>query len=105
IQSEFQGFGKDLAKELLYQMKENEEKGHSEIFNHFLHPYIKNEYQPTLTEQENRTSFTALPYSSLLGETESFDYLYELLDAYSKNKAEKDRFHQQTNDLIQILNN
>lgn len=105
IQSQFQGFGKDSAKELLYQMKENEEKSHSEIFNHFLQPYIKNEYQPTLTEQENRTSFTALPYSSIQGEKESFDYLYELLDDYYENKAEKDRVHQQTNDLIQILNN
>src|SRR5699024_11621618 len=43
--------------------------------------------------------------SSIQGEKESFDYLYELLDDYYENKAEKDRVHQQTNDLIQILNN
>src|SRR5699024_5251431 len=105
IQSQFQGFGKDSAKELLYQMKENEEKSHSEIFNHFLQPYIKNEYQPTLTEQENRTSFTALPYSSIQGEKESFHYLYELLDDYYENKEENDRYQPVTDDLIEILNN
>lgn len=74
-------------------------------FNQFLQPYRENQYQPTLTEQGNRSSFTALPYSSIEGEKESFDYLSELLDEYYESKAEKDRVHQQTNDLSQILKN
>ena len=105
IQSLFQGFGKDSAVELLYQIENNKEEKHLNRFNQFLQPYRENQYQPTLTEQGNRSSFTALPYSSIEGEKESFDYLSELLDEYYESKAEKDRVHQQTNDLSQILKN
>lgn len=105
IQSQFQGFGKDSATELLYQIEKNTDENHLETFVRFLQPYINNQYEPTLTEQGNRTFFTALPYSSIEGEKESFEYLYELLDAYYENKAEKDRVHQQTNDLSQLLKN
>lgn len=105
IQSTFQGFGRDSAKELLYQIDKHEHLSPTDIFHSFLKPYVENQYQPTLTEEENRSSFTALPYSSIEGEKEAFETLYELLDAYYENRAEKDRVHQQTNDLSQLLNN
>lgn len=105
IQSTFQGFGRDSAKELLHQIDKNEHLNQTEIFHRFLKPYVENQYQPTLTEEGNRASFTALPYSSIKGEKEQFETLYELLDEYYENRAEKDRVHQQTNDLSQILNN
>jgi len=105
IQSQFQGFGRDSAKELLYQIENNNELTQTETFNTFLKPYIENKYQPTLTEIDNRSTFTALPYLSINGEKEDFEYLYKLLDEYYENKAEKDRVHQQTNDLSQVLKN
>src|SRR5699024_8465248 len=105
IQSRFQGFGRDSAKELLYQIEKNNELTQTETFNTFLKPYIENQYHPTLTEKENRSTFTALSFLSIDGEKENFEYLYELLDEYYENKAEKDRVHQQTNDLSQVLKN
>lgn len=105
IQSQFQGFGRDSAKELLYQMEQQPESTQTEVFKQFLKPYIENSYQPTLTEDNNRSSFTALTYSSVAGEKEEFSSFQALLDEYFENKAERDRVHQQTNDLSQLLKN
>lgn len=105
IQSQFQGFGRDSAKELIAQIDDNLTISHTDAFQVFLKPYVENEYQPTLTEIENRSSFTALPYHSIDGEKVEFGSLSELLDEYYENKAERDRVHQQSNDLSQLLNN
>lgn len=105
IQSQFQGFGRDSAKELIYQINKDTTLSHTEVFQEFLKPYAENIYQPTLTEDGTRTSFTALPYNSIDGEKIAFESLHELLDEYYENKAERDRVHQQSNDLSQLLNN
>lgn len=105
IQSQFQGFGRDSAKELLYQIDTHKDQEDTETFKQFMKPYQENTYVPTLTEDGNRTSFTALPYPSTEGDKESFDSLGDLLDEFYENKAERDRVHQQTNDLSQLLNN
>lgn len=103
IQSQFQGFGKDSALELVEQIEKNPEASTSEVFQQFLKPYQENKLKPTLTRNGNRSSFTAYDYSSIEGEKEYFDTLAELLDEFYENKAERDRVLQQTNDLSQLL--
>lgn len=103
IQSQFQGFGRDSALELVERIEENPDESQTEIFQQFLQPYKDNELKPTLTLDGNRSSFTALDYSSIEGEKEYFDSLADLLDEFYENKAERDRVHQQTNDLSQLL--
>lgn len=105
IQSQFQGFGRDSAKELLQQVEEQVDQSATQSFNNFLKPYRENDYEPTLTLQGKRESFTALSYPSIEGEKESFESFTELLDEYFENKAERDRVNQQTNDLSQLLRN
>ena len=105
IQSQFQGFGRDSAKELLYQMNNQTDENPTEIFQSFLNAYREHQLEPTLTENGNRQSFTALSYPSIEGEKEVFKTLTALLDEYFENKAERDRVHQQTNDLSQVLKN
>jgi predicted ribosome quality control (RQC) complex YloA/Tae2 family protein len=105
IQSQFQGFGRDSAKELLYQIEQNSNQSDTESFKEFLKPYQENTYEPTLTVSGKRESFTALTYPSIEGEKEHFESFSELLDEYFENKAERDRVNQQTNDLSQLLNN
>lgn len=105
IQSQFQGFGRDSAKELLYQLDKQPDLAHTKVFHDFLKPFVEHNLEPTLTEKGNRSNFTALPYYSIEGEKESFDTLSNLLDEYFENKAERDRAHQQSNDLAQLLNN
>lgn len=105
IQSHFQGFGRDSAKELLTQIDQQSGQKGLEGFKQFMKPYQKDDYEPTLTENGNRQWFTALSYPSIEGEKESFESFSDLLDEYFENKAERDRVHQQTNDLSQLLNN
>lgn len=104
LQSQFQGFGRDSAKELLYLIEQNE-KPAEEVFGSFINQYRENNISPTLAEEGNRAFFTALPYTTIEGEKTSFDTLAELLDEYYENKAERDRVNQQSNDLSQLLNN
>lgn len=105
IQSQFQGFGRDSARELLYRMDQNPANSQRVVFDHFLEAYEKNQLKPTLTLNKGRSYFTALDYQSIEGEKEYFDSLTELLDEYYENKAERDRVHQQSNDLAQLLKN
>lgn len=105
IQSQFQGFGRDSARELLFQIDENPDKSHTEVFHDFLRPYKENKLEPTLTLDGNRSSFTAYDYQSIEGQKEYFDNLADLLDEFYENKADRDRVHQQTNDLSQLLKN
>ena len=105
IQSQFQGFGRDSAKELLSQIEQQTDLTTTEVFNQFIDTYRKNQIEPTLTEHGKRSSFTALAYPSIEGEKETFESLANLLDEYYENKAERDRVHQQTIDLSQLLNN
>lgn len=105
IQTQFQGFGRDSAKELVWQLTENKMTNQTEVFNNFLAPFKKNNINPTLTQEKNKSSFTPLPYDSIEGNRQSFDTLSELLDEFYENKAERDRIRQQTNDLTQLLKN
>lgn len=105
IQQQFQGFGKDSAAELLYQIDQMQELSQTEAFHQFLKPYVDHTLRPTLTVDGNRSSFTALDYESIKGEKEYFATLSELLDEFYENKAERDRVHQQTHDLSQLLKN
>lgn len=105
IQSYFQGFGRDSAKEVLYQIEKHSDKEAADVFQSFIDSYRNNELKPTLTAEGNLTGFTPLDYESIDGEKESFDSLSALLDEFYENKAERDRVHQQSNDLSQLLNN
>lgn len=105
IQSQFQGFGRDSAKELLFQYENKSDQSITEVFQDFLKPYRENNLEPTLTENGKKEFFTALTYPSIDGEKETFNTLGELLDEFYENKADRDRVHQQTQDLSQLLNN
>lgn len=105
IQKQFQGFGRDSAKELLYLIEADKEQESELIFQNFIQKYRDHAIQPSLTEEGNRASFTAFPYSTIKGEITVFPTLAQLLDEYYENKAERDRVHQQSNDLSQLLNN
>ncbi|MDN6162185.1 MAG: NFACT family protein, partial [Atopostipes sp.] len=103
VQSQLQGFGRDSARELIFQLEENPEKSSLEVLQKFLKPYVENELNPTLTINKGRSSFNPYDYESIPGEKEYFDSLTELLDEFYENKAERDRVHQQSNDLAQLL--
>ena len=105
IQSFFQGFGRDSAKEVLYQIEKQTDKRATEVFQSFINKFREHDLEPTLTANGNLAGFTPLDFESIDGEKKSFETLSELLDEFYENKAERDRVHQQSNDLSQLLNN
>lgn len=105
LQKTFQGFGRDSAKEVIYLIDSQENNNSTSVFNSFINYYKEHSIKPTLIEDGNRTSFTALDYASIDGNKSYFKTLSDLLDEYYENKAERDRVHQQSNDLSQLLNN
>lgn len=105
IQTQFQGFGKDSAKELLHQISEKPNVTTTALFQNFIRQYREHNIKPTLTDNGQSTSFTALDYQSADGDKVYYSSLSGLLDEYYENKAERDRTRQQTNDLSQLLKN
>ncbi|MDZ7835915.1 MAG: NFACT RNA binding domain-containing protein [Alkalibacterium sp.] len=105
IQQTFQGFGKDSANELAYRMDSHSDDSPKAVFQHFMAPFKSGELEPTLTRIDQKEFFSPLPYGHLNGSRESFSSLSELMDRYFQNKAERDRVHQQSNDLSHLVKN
>lgn len=105
IQQTFQGFGRDSAQELIFQLDKHVDDAPSVVLQKFLAPYKQNCCSPTLTKTEQNEYFTALYYESILGEKITFSTLSELMDRYYGNKAERDRAHQRAIDLIHLIKN
>lgn len=105
IQQHFQGFGKDSAEELSYQIDLHPEDAPSLVFQKFMEPYKKNELTPMLTKINKKEFFTAVDYASLIGEKTTFANLSECADRYYGNKSERDRVQQQANDLFGLIKN
>lgn len=105
IQQQFQGFGRDSAQEVIYQLEKHSDDAPSVVFQKFLAPYKENRFSPTLTKKQRKENFTAIDYEGLEGEREHFNTLSELMDRYYGNKAERDRTQQQANDLFSLIKN
>lgn len=105
IQQQFQGFGRDSAQEVIYQLEKHSDDAPSVVFQKFLAPYKENRFSPTLTKKQRKENFTAIDYEGLDGEREYFNTLSELMDRYYGNKAERDRTQQQANDLFSLIKN
>lgn len=105
IQSAFQGFGRDSGRELLHCIDKNKTKTPTQVFESFINQFEDNHLEPTLIKQGHQTAFSALNNESIAGDKENFESLSLLLDEFYENKAERDRVHQQSNDLSQLLTN
>ncbi|MGX7197799.1 fibronectin-binding protein EfbA [Enterococcus olivae] len=106
LQERFQGLGKDTAEELASRLlaKENEKL---QVWTSFFQQ-LANHPVPTLTRTEKKEFFTPVPYPSLesLGtESQTFDSLSALLDAFYHDKAERDRVKQQAGELLKKVEN
>ena len=91
LQNLFQGLGRDTATELERQLLNDKLATFRNFFGQ--------ETKPCLTD----TSFSQVPFANQVGET--FASLSDLLDAYYKDKAERDRVKQQASELIRRVEN
>ena len=91
LQSLFQGLGRDTATEL-------EKLLHDDKLNTFRN-FFKQETKPCLTDKP----FSCVPFSNTIDD--HFSSLYQLLDVFYKDKAERDRVKQQASELIRRVEN
>ncbi|API89538.1 hypothetical protein BKP56_09845 [Marinilactibacillus sp. 15R] len=105
IQQTFQGFGKDSAEELAFQIETHPDDAPALVFQKFMEPYKKQNLTPTLTKVKNKEYFTAVKYDSLVGEQILFKTLSACADRFYGNKSERDRVQQQANDLFGLVKN
>lgn len=103
LQNQFQGLGKDTADELAFHL--NQQPNEKMLVWHAFWSRLEQKTEPTLTTTEKKEYFTPLPFTSLIGEQQTFDSLSGLLDAFYGGKAEKDRVKQQGGELIHKIEN
>ncbi|PRY83310.1 Rqc2 family fibronectin-binding protein [Alkalibacterium olivapovliticus] len=105
IQTTFQGFGKESATELVYRFEQDSAESYKALFQQFVLSYDLDKINPTLTRDGHKEFFTPFDFTHIKGEKFTFETLSELMDRYFQDKAERDRVHQQANDLTQLVKN
>lgn len=102
LQQNFQGLGRDTADELVYRLKKRPNEK-MVVWADFW-ATVQSEITPTLGLKNNKEFFAPLDFGTF-EESNSYDSLSALLDAFYGEKAEKDRVKQLGNDLIRKVEN
>lgn len=103
IQQTFQGFGKESAQEVVWQMRIDKEHSAKQTFNHFIEKFANQPFHPTLTTKNNKQAYTVFPYQIMEGERTSFATLSLLLDTYYQRHQHLSMIKQRFNDVSQTL--
>ncbi len=105
IQETFQGVGRDTAQNIAFEA--SEELGDViPSLEGFLEPLRKGEFSPTIYHVDRKLRFTPVEYALYEDlESQSYESLSELLDAYYGDKAERDRVHQKSVEIERLLSN
>ncbi|MCX2454888.1 NFACT RNA binding domain-containing protein [Lacticaseibacillus nasuensis] len=97
LQRHYQGLAADTAAELAARLSTGDPGA---AWAHFLAGF--DAPQPTIATGQ-KVNFSAIPYRTLAGETQTFATLSEMLDAFYAQKAEHDRVQQLGGNLIHTL--
>ncbi len=104
VQKTYEGLGRDSAAEVLFIAKKQKSSTPAALAS-FVDRIQDEEATPTLTIDNKKEHLTPIPYESLSGERISFPTLSLLCDRYYGTKADTDRAHQQSHDLIRLVAN
>ena len=101
LQSHFQGFASDSARELAAVIQEpGDALQHvQEWLGKFTQP------APQLVLTEKGVNFAPFDWLTLPGDKQSFDSLSEMLDGYFAEKSERDRVQQQAAIVLRVIRN
>ncbi|GCF93701.1 hypothetical protein NRIC_15920 [Enterococcus florum] len=102
LQQTFQGLGRDTADELAHRLNRDLNQK-MQVWNGFWQQVIEDP-QPTLGKMSDKEFFAPIAFETF-EQTQSFETLSLLLDAYFGEKAEKDRVKQLGNELIRKVEN
>ncbi|WP_412990331.1 NFACT RNA binding domain-containing protein [Pediococcus siamensis] len=100
LRKTYQGLNKDTSLELAYFLHQHStDQAFTEFFSKFDH------IEPTMTSDHKKSNFTAFPYLTLAGTTETFPTLSRLLDTFYAAKAQRDRVIQKAGNLVHVVKN
>lgn len=101
LQTYFQGISRLTAKEIVYRLSQAPQDK-LKVWHQFWQA-IKTKHQPTLTQCDQKTYYTPIPYQSLCGTHQSFTSYSELLDYYYHKTVEQERVNQRLNNIERTL--
>jgi predicted ribosome quality control (RQC) complex YloA/Tae2 family protein len=100
LQTSYQGFGKDMAKELATRLTQSED--HAHVYQQFLTEF---DHATPSFYQGQSTRFSAISLKSVAESGITFATLSELLDKFYASKVQLDRAHQIAGELIHLVDN
>lgn len=106
LQRQFQGLGKDTAEELVYRISRNDQQKLLTWQSFFQE--LSEIKKPTLLKTDTKEYFTPVVYQSLLEKQTGISHyasLSDLLDAFYRDKADRDRVKQQGHELLKKIDN
>lgn len=104
IVQQFSGLSPQLAKEIVFRAKLANKETLTNAFFEVINQ-IKNNYSPQITTSEKKQFFSVVSLTHVKGTVQNFSSVSEMLTTFYFGKAERDRVHQQANDLEKFLKN
>lgn len=99
------GFSTVLARELAYRAGLGGQSAYMQAFLEIQQTIIQRQYDPAIYTSSDAEDFHVIPLESFKGEKETFTSISQMLDAFFKGKAERDRVRQQAKDLYRFIKN
>lgn len=104
IQQVYQGFSRQSADELVYQLNSHSSDNKELIFEQFIKKFDL-PFHPTIVLSPSHKNFMVFPYETLNGEQKSYPTLSEMLDDFYTTIAKRYTIRQKASDLEQIIEN
>ncbi|WP_156290400.1 Rqc2 family fibronectin-binding protein [Oceanobacillus salinisoli] len=104
IVNTLEGFSPFLAKELVHRIHLGSLQVYEEKFIEMKEQIAENQFKPAIYRNK-KEDFHVIPIYSFKGESESFEDINKMLDAFYSGKAERDRVKQQAKDLYRFIKN
>lgn len=101
----FAGVSPLLAKEAVHRSGLANSNTLPPAFINLIHELAKQNYKPTIQQDDKKEVFYMLPLEHIQGERKTFPSLSSMLDRFYFSKAERDRVKQQGHDLERFITN
>ncbi|OIJ13226.1 hypothetical protein BKP37_12030 [Anaerobacillus alkalilacustris] len=105
IVKQFSGLSPQIATEIIYSAGLVNRETLTKTFFEVIDVLKNNKFEPQITVTEKKEYFSIIPLTHLNGTNQTFTSVSEMLTRFYFGKAERDRVHQQANDLERFLKN
>lgn len=105
IVKQFSGLSPQVAKEIIFRAKLANRETLTNSFFEVINPLKTCSFDPQITITDKKEYFSVIALTHLKGTTQHFSSVSEMLSRFYFGKAERDRVHQQANDLEKFLKN